>query len=48
MFCYQYFNRFLAGEDMLGAILAKEVYTACKKMKEKIQDEEKISSTVAE
>lgn len=39
---YRYFNRFLAGEDMLGAILAKEVCTACKTMKEKIQYEEKI------
>ena len=39
---YRYFNLFLAGEDMLSAILAKEVYAACKTMKEKIQDEEKI------
>ena len=39
---YRYFNRFLAGEDMVGAILAKEVYAAYKTMKEKIQDEDEI------
>lgn len=38
---YRYFNRFLAGEEMLGAILAKEICAARKKMKEKIHDEEK-------
>ena len=39
---YRYFNRFLAGENMLSAILTKEVCAACKTMKEKMQDEEKI------
>ncbi|MCM1253680.1 MAG: hypothetical protein NC321_12730 [Clostridium sp.] len=37
---YQYFNRFFAGKNMLGAILAKEVCRACKIMREKIRDEE--------
>ena len=37
---YRYFNRFLAGEDILGAILAKEVYVAYKTKEEKTQDEE--------
>ena len=39
---YRYFNRFLADEDLLGAILAKEVYAAYKIKKEKTQNEEEI------
>jgi len=36
---YRHFNRFLAGEEMLSAILAKEVHAAYRTRKEKIQED---------